>query len=274
MPFPRFPDLPASYTFHETDSGWWQAFHDSQPTGRTYVSEAAARGQARFWLEAETAAQVVLDLAAIVTEEHSGAVYTLTRGTTLLSRGHYEAACTELDIEPVPDIDLDSYGDTYGDPFMQTNDAKASLAMCLRQARTRGLRHDIEVAEQAAGALLVDAGLAIPAYTREQYETACRLVGAAVVYSDADCVTVAKVSVHQFAERGLARPPAGDVSVHLACFRAVGIGKEDHPSKRTAPEYCDECGTETGPNSMWASYGIACSVDCYDLLSERPPSPR
>lgn len=266
MPFPCFPDLPTSYTFQEADDGWWQAFHDGQPTGRTYMNEAAARRQARFWLEAETAAGVALDFAQTPLESGS-AVATLM--STRLTRAQYEQACEELDVAARTEMEIVSYGEG-GDPFMETNDAQASIAMCLRHARRRGQTAEVAAAQQAASQALRAADLALPAYTRAQYEAACRVTGAAITYTDAECTTAAKWPTFRFADAGLAVPPVADVSAALARRRAKGAeGEQAGPV-----EQCDNCGRVTGADAMWASFGIACSVDCYELLSERPPRGR
>lgn len=130
-----------------------------------------------------------------------------------------------------------------------------------------------------------DTAPAVDVYTREQYERACAAVGLTPA-PDSDLGTYADVFMP---------PTLWDlyplpyVEAQLRVRRLAGLQREPTPARpprthlpmpdpktvaRVRAEmsyrHCDECGALFIGGGMNASLGLACDVDCYDAMSDRP----
>lgn len=111
------------------------------------------------------------------------------------------------------------------------------------------------------------------AYTRELYERACAAVGIEPA-ADGDLNNYAdKYGDFRVGEY----PPIHVIMFDLRRRRIAGIVREQPPAppvqaepEKIQDEPCDECGMGIVEGSgMRASFGLACDVDCYDILEDR-----
>lgn len=185
------------------------------------------------------------------------------------TREQYEAACAALELEPALDEDLDSYADRYGVFDVYTYDAKAIITFKLRGRRLGGLKREKAAIEAERMKALEATGLlAESAWSREQYEQACSTMGLPAL-SDGACFNLVDNDLSMISGGVVAIMPGmpnDEVSLKLAYKRVSGIEE----TAVAEGKRCDECGGVIVGSGMVASLGLACSVDCFDAMADRP----
>lgn len=185
------------------------------------------------------------------------------------TRQQYETACAALELDPAPDSDLGGYGDKYGEYDLWTYTPRQAIGYQLRHRRLAGIKRE-KAAEQAPRAQeLQEAGLAAGPLGRDDYERACQISGVPAL-ADGACVTLVDNDVVRLAGRGVMvvdpATPDDAVTADLARRRVEAIEADAARQGRR----CDECGAVIVGSGMTASLGLACGVDCYDAMADRP----
>lgn len=203
----------------------------------------------------ERAVQAALD--------HGGVVERLARPGLVdypaahMDRTGYEAACRELGLAPATRQEILDGNLLDGEYTL----ASYSLDHIMYVGLARGYRPYAEREQQQDVQRRldqVDAAHPGQAYTREEFEAACRTAGIDAP-SDGEVEQILNPYVLTVAE--------GDpLVVALAKRRGRGMVTQ----ARDEGHRCDECGRLIPGSGMAANLGLACSVSCYEAMAERP----
>lgn len=188
---------------------------------------------------------------------------------SVYTREQYEAVCEALELEPASDDELGNYADSYAVYDSMTYTPQQVITGELRRRRLAGIDREEAVREAERLRELAEAGLTeVDSYTREQYERACQILQVPVL-SDGGCLALVENDLASLSggimvvDPGL---PNDKLSEKLAYMRVTAMERTARQSGRR----CDECGGVILGSAMAASLGLACSVDCFDAMSDRP----
>lgn len=207
-------------------------------------------------------------------EGHAFAWYSHTPPPVdVYTRAQYETACAALELDAASDAEIDAHDRRYGRNGtldLWISPPREVIAATLRRRRLAGM--DREQAERNAGYRreLETACLArSKAYSRAQYEQACRIMHLRPL-SDGGCLALVDQDLSRLDGSGVTAIipglPTDKVSLGLAYKRVAAL---DHAAAE-ADHRCDECGAFIAGSGMIASGGLACGPDCYDAMSDRP----
>lgn len=212
-----------------------------------------------MWDEAEArwerAAQAALDHGGVV--ERIGRPALVDRPAMFMDRLAYEAACQELGLVPASPQKILTGPGMSGEYTLYSY----SLDHILYVALARGHRPYAEREQrntQQRSLSQVDATHPGQAYTRQEFEAACRTAGVAAL-SDAEVERILSPYVLTAAEEN-------GLLVALVERRARGMAAQAQEQGRR----CDECGRLIPGSGMAANLGLACEVDCCEAMADRP----
>lgn len=220
------------YEVFEIETKIAEAFKDKPwPYGATLVNQGTTENPS--WLLTEPYRDDD-ETSRIVTPDPTGYVQ-----MSIYTRDLYETACATAGIEPDTDETIAKKFDAADDGQYVPDGVEPIDAVKIRLNYRRFVGVEIEMATKYNANLktLREAGLVDGPYTREQYETACEIMGSPVLDDDQIWVVV---TLHALQDIGLdvfsSELPSDTVSVNLAYRRSMGI----HVEKRAAETTGDD----------------------------------
>jgi hypothetical protein len=188
------------------------------------------------------------------------------RSVHVYTRQQYERACAAVGLEP-----LDDAWCVQGIGLVPL--AEGETAVMRMTAETLASRHASGITAEitwrrAQGRTAAEAELGTGPYTREQYDRACEIIGIPAL-SDGGCVAAVEHRMSRYAGDLIVidlRIPDDDLSIDMAARRVDAMEQE----ARVAGRRCDECGAVIIGSGMAASLGLACRVECFDAMADRP----
>lgn len=182
------------------------------------------------------------------------------------TRDQYERACAAAGLEP-----LDDERCVKGIGWVLLSEGETAVmrmtAQTLAERRVNGSKAEIEW-RLARDREAAEAAVGTGPYTREQYERVCEIIGIPAL-SDGGCVAAVEHRMSRYAGGLIVidpRLPNDDLSIDMAGRRVDAMDQE----ARSAGRRCDACGTVIIGSGMAASLGLACSVECFDAMADRP----
>lgn len=203
----------------------------------------------------ERAAQAAAACGGVV--ERIGRPALVDRPAMLLDRLAYEAACQELGLVPASPQEILTGPGMSGEYTLYSYSLDHILYVALARGHRPYAEREQQDAQQRTLAQ-VDAAHPSQAYTREEFEAACRTAGIDAP-TDGEVERIMSPYVLTAAEENA-------LLVALVERRARGMVAQAQEEGRR----CDECGRLIPGSAMNANLGLACDVDCYEAMAERP----
>ncbi|WP_435108084.1 hypothetical protein [Nocardiopsis synnemataformans] len=203
----------------------------------------------------ERAAQAAAACGGVV--ERIGRPALVDRPAMLMDRLAYEAACRELGLVPASPQEILTGPGMSGEYTLYSYSLDHILYVALARGHRPYAEREQQDAQQRTLAQ-VDAAHPGQAYTRAEFEAACTLAGVDAP-SDAKIERILSPYV-------LTREEENALLVALVERRARGMAARAQEEGRR----CDECGRLIPGSGMAASLGLACGVDCYEAMADRP----
>lgn len=307
--YPTITELPDNVTIERAGTTqpaserWVIRINGQSPDGSLYEDEEKARSHALHRLEAGAALAVVEETIGgawpyditVTSEPRPGNSPPIWRITDphrdlvnyafawhlhtpppvdVYTRDQYEAACAALGFAPVDDEhvvrgdrDRDDKGGRSGAlTDLHRVPARDSVVLILRRRRHAGMEREESAAEKRAREEIVRTVGDGP-YTREQYEQATAIAGVSAL-TDQQCVAILEDEMSRYTSVMTITVPVDGLAADLAVQRADAIAAA---RSKVPTRPCGECGTPIPQGAgMAASLGLACRVECFDAMADRP----
>lgn len=163
------------------------------------------------------------------------------------TRDLYEEACKIIDVEPATDAHISEHFEIHGHGYIPDGSEPSDAVMIrLSYRRHLGIQVECVVERNTRADRLEESGLLLEAFTRDQYEQACKIMGVPVL-TDRQVMIVVTMNIAN--EMGVGVRAAGlpndDISTSLAYRRSIGMTMD--------PDEAEDEGENTGDTTPEAT---------------------